>query len=522
MTNCPKKQIESYLSRQSELIRDCWADRVCNWVRWLYSGQCIIRDVHQQLVPLIPNDAQLVVIERMLDQAFAGRPIRLRVLKARKRGISTLVHSFFYFLCAHYEQQNAFMLANHQKSTRQVFGIARVMAEKHVCASAFNEPDVGPCTISFAETESVHTCHTAGGPGSIVGSTPNLLHLSEGSLWSPAIKEETHMEAVNAVPMVPTTAIIEEFTYDGRELFYQNWSAANEGDGIYDAIFIPWFVNRDLHLDPPEDFAIDDKEQQLVALALRDYDIALTDSALYWRRLKLSELGERRFRIQFPATTDDLVEFLEDLVLPGMRSCVVDPTRLEHRPNDAVGGIDYGFHDATVVLSGYYVDQVLLITEVYRRIQGLAADHAHALRDDHHYYIDPSELGPKHELLKEARKHGRRVSIDKAPRLGIRSADEDDWDLLRRMVAERRLKIARTASAQLLYEAENLLYNRKTGKPDLRRDSQQIDGADGETFGHFDTLCALRYCAAGASRPRGPLAPDYTPPRSLKQEMLGW
>lgn len=522
MISSQKKRVESYLTRQDELDRDCWADRVCNWVRWLHSGQCIIRDVHQRLVPLIPNDAQLMVIERMLEQAFNGRPIRLRILKARKRGISTLVHSFFYFLCAHYEQQNAFMLANHHKSTRQIFRIARTMAQKHICAAAFNEPDVGPLTITFPQTESVHTCHTAGGAGSTVGSTPNLLHISEGSLWAPAIKEETHMEAVNAVPMVKTSAIIEEFTYDGRELFYENWSAAYQGDGVYDALFIPWFINRDLYLDAPMGFAVNDQEEKLAGMALREYDIEIAPGALYWRRLKINELGDRRFRIQFPATTDDLVEFLEDLVLPGMRSCVIEPIPMNHRPADAVGGIDYGFHDATVVVTGYYVDQVLCVREVYRRIQGLAADHVHALRDDHHYYIDPSELGPRHELLKEARKHNRRVTIDKAPRLGIRTADEDEWDLLRRLIAERRLTITRTASAQLLYEAENLLYNRKTGKPDMRRDPQQIDGADGESFGHFDALCALRYCAAGATRPRGPLAPERAPTRGLKQEMLGW
>ena len=98
----------------------------------------------------------------------------------------------------------------------------------------------------------------------------------------------------------PGTEVILESTANGATgEFYRLWRGALEGETEYLPIFLPWFVTPEYHRDPPEDFQRSSEEELLV----EQHD--LNDGQLYWRRLKIAEGGELKFRQEYPATADE-------------------------------------------------------------------------------------------------------------------------------------------------------------------------------------------------------------------------
>lgn len=485
ITQAIRAQDEGTIERGSML------DRLCLYYRWIEAGQCIIRDIHANQVAMKLNRAQLMLFAKMLEQAMAGLPIRGVVLKARKEGVSTLLESLLFFMSATYENQVASMLAHQADSTDEIFHIAKLIAKEY----PLGKGRVIARAIHFDSVNSRYSCHTAGGEGIGAGGTPSMLHLSEVALWK-LNKEETEYAAINAVPYVPESIIIYESTARGRELFWNRYERAARGESEYFGLFIPWFVNPDFRVDIGETLDREPEEKMLAALAASDYGIELSDAQLAWRRFKLAELTPAIFRQEFPATAEEAVRARKGLVLPLLASCLIADEDLPFEPGgldpqQCIGGMDHGWRDATVLMDGAYVDQVLYILDVYHRVSGLAREHAEQLREGWTYYCDPSALAGRKELDRDARDLGKQVRLVPAPRkFASRQVEyiSVEYAAIHRLCAEGRLKITASAADRLLLEAEHLTWNEQTGQPDMRR---------GEPWGHFDTLDALRYLVMG-------------------------
>lgn len=466
-------------------------DRLCLYYRWIEAGQCIIRDIHAEQVAMKLNRAQLMLFARILEQAMAGMPIRGVVLKARKEGISTLIQSLLFFMSATYENQVASMLAHQADSTDEIFQIAKLIAKEY----PLGKGRVIARAIHFDAMNSRYSCHTAGGEGIGAGGTPSMLHFSEVALWK-LNKEETEYAAIDAVPYVPESIIVYESTARGRELFWNRYERAARGESEYFGLFVPWFVNPDCRVDIGESLDRESEEVALHDLANREYGIELGDGQLAWRRFKLAELGPAIFRQEFPATAEEAVRARKGLVLPLLMSCVIADDELPFAiegldPQQRIGGFDHGYHDATVLIDGAYVDQVLYVLDVYHRVGGLAREHAQALREGWTYYCDPSALAARKEIEREVADLRRQVWLTLAPRkikAGQLEHISIEYAAIHRLSAEGRLKILASAADRLLLEAEHLTWNEQTGQPDMKR---------GEPWGHFDTLDALRYCVMG-------------------------
>ncbi len=470
------------------------AEKLLLFGMWLDSGQCMIRDIHAQLVPLYLNAAQLILYGAMVAQAINDQPIRVVVLKARKPGISTLIQAFMVFCCQHYKRIEARLMAHRHEATCEIADIGKLIAQSYPLipsAPVLQE-------IRFPVTHSRYHCHTAGGAGVGAGGTPNMLHLSEVALWGVG-KEESEYTAVNAIPYIGDSMIILESTARGRDFFWSRFEAARSGRSPYAAVFVPWFVNEacSVPLSSCGHINQTDEEKALVSLAWRQYQIPLGIAQLRWRRAMLETMHPAIFKQEFPATPEDAVESRKGMVLPMLGACIVDG--LDFNPAETlfdvrIGGMDYGFHDATVLISGFLIDQVLWVTKVYHRVGGLAREHVQGIEHGHTYYCDPSATAGRFELLREARDHGIGASLVPAPRRkGDRSTDFvlSEWSAVHRLCVEGRLKILRSCSDRLVIEAGNLSWNEATGAPDMTR---------GDAWGHFDTLEALRYMVMGIRR----------------------
>lgn len=467
---------------------------LCSYVAWVRRGLCMIRDQRAEIVPLAHNRIQRILIGAVMLQAAKGLPIRIIILKARKGGASTLWQTILVFICQHYPNQIALMLAHVPTSTREIFHIAKTVIEHYPANSQPFE-----LWLKFPETKSRYWCHTAGGANVGAAGTPTMLHLSEVALYE-RNKANTLVSATKSVPNETNTIIVWESTARGREEFFELFDAArNDPDHPYVAVFVPWFLDDRLVSVPPQYFTMDADELVIYRIAHDDYGIELGADAFQWRRneIKATIGGISVFRQEHPSTPEEAIQGSADLILSDMRGCIVDelpfnPAMLER--SALTGGIDYGYLDATVIITAAYVDQVLTILEVYRATGSLAAEHAQHCWEGHTYWIDPSEVQGRQEMLAVLKGGMADTRIVSAPRKKsgrMTGFVQGELEMVQRIMHEGRLKILRSAAEQLVLEADNYFWNPKSGQPDDRRT---------ENCGHFDTMDALRYLVMGVER----------------------
>lgn len=473
--------------------------RLARFYQATRAGLYLIRNVHEDLVPLTANRAQLAIHRKMMEQAAAGKPVRISILKARKVGASTWIQTLLAHLCEYYPLQEALTVAHESTATEKIFTIARRAVQKHgVSAVDVNKRDIG-----FPDKESHYHAMTAGGVAVSAGGSPNLLHHSEIPKWE-RNRDETHYNTVNAVAKTPTSIIAAESTAKGRDtLFYQPWKEANDNpDGSeYATVFLPWFIDENCVADVPKGYKLEmDSDEQALLANARRYGIELSREALYWRRLKVHEIGLHTFRQEYPSTPEEAVQATEGLIITGLRDCLFDelPFDPEHLPGgemNRVGGIDFGFADAHVQWSGFYVMGEVWLTTYYRRIEGLAKDHVEGLDPGVVYFCDPSALTARKELERaasNARIPGVRFHPSPRKKRTGENTIENELKMLIGWIQTGRVNIQRACADQLLTEADDYCWNPKTGKPlDTRS----------ELVGHYDSIDALRYLVMGLGQP---------------------
>lgn len=469
-------------------------ERLCRYYRRCEEGKWMIRDTHQHKIALRPRLAQAMFRVTCLDQAAEELPIRIRILKARKQGVSTDVQGTFVDLCAYNENQVAVTLAHEKKATRDIFRIGRFAAANHKVVEA----KVNKYDIVWKTTGSEYSCATAGGTAVGAGSTPNLYHSSEGPKWG-SNKRETRYNSVTAVPDVAESMIVEEFTAKGRDEFFVSWcESAADPSHPYRAIFIPWFADAECACAISAlRFWRDEAEQRLSDRA-KKMGYELSNEQLEWRRRKIKAMpgGEVIFRQEYPSSPEEAVMGNDGLIVRGLRDCLIaslpfDPSLVER--DERVGGIDFGYADPCVIWSGVFRDDILYLTHYYRKLRGLAREHVAGLVPGTIYYCDPPELDARKHLQDESSRLGMNCALIAAPRCRAPGEDVAGAELrsLIDLIRDDRLKILVDLAPQLICEADTFSWNEKTGKPLEQRS---------EIVGHFDSIMALKYLVMGVQK----------------------
>lgn len=474
-----------------------------------------IRDVHGETIPLIPNDAQAMLQARMMEMAAAGRPVRVVILKGRKRGISTYVQALGVFLVAMYANQQCKTLAHTGEATDEIFGIARNIATELKAAIPI---DPKSRSIDCTDLKSWYHCYTAGGEAVGAGGTPTMLHRSELAFWQEN-KTENDRSSGESVPFVPSTIIIDESTANGRELFYQRFIDAADPGHPFEPLFIAWYVNEDLRVPIDKPLDLDDDELALVRRAHRD-GIEIAHEALAWRRMKIAEIGIGDFRQQYPSTPEEAVMGSRGLIITGLRDCLIRPEEFPYDPQALlptarVGGIDFGYHDPCVIWSGYYVDQVLWAMRCWRKTESLACDQVDGLVKHTTYYCDPANLSDRKHLAQASDLQTMYCKFGPAPRRKHPGEDVATTELkaLARMIREGRVRVLYTEASQLILEADTFAWNEKTGKPDDKRT---------EEAAHYDTIQGLKYMAMGCLAREHPQGKPIERRPTRRESMATW
>lgn len=491
----PFNRIQAYMQRfdRNLTTEGTMFDRLCRTQRRCEQGVWSIRDVRQRKVPLHARLAQAMFDVACFDQAAAGQPVRVRILKSRKTGISTDVQVKFVDFCTYNENQVACTIAHEKKATQDIFRIGRYAAKTNENSQA----KVLRSTIEWAGNGSVYSCATAGGLAVGAGSTTNLLHLSEGPKHPTNSKRATRYNSANSVPDIAESMIVEEFTAKGRDEYYVSWCEADaDQTHPYKAIFIPWFADSECSTVIADGvrFWRDEAEQKLADRARR-MGYELSNEQLEWRRRKIKVMagGETIFRQEYPSSPEEAVMGADGLIVRGIRDCLItelpfDPDLCTH--DERVGGVDPGYQDPCVIWSGIYRDSTLYLTHYYRRVKGLAKHHVLGLRRNTTYYCDPPELDARMHLQDEADRRDMNCQFVIAPRKNSPREDVKGSELRQviDMIESGRLKIMANVAPQLIVEADTYEWNERTGRP---------NDARSEIVGHYDSIAALKYLVMG-------------------------
>lgn len=263
-----------------------------------YARNCLtIRSKSGKEQPLVFNRAQTFIHEQLEAQRERTGRVRALILKGRQQGCSTYVGGRFYHRTTWSTGIRTFILTHEDAATQNLF---EMVNRYHEHCPQYVRPSTGAANakeLFFDKLDSGYKVGTAGTKGVGRSSTIQLFHGSEVAFWPNA---ESHAAGVlQAVPDEEGTEVILESTANGVGNFYhQKWRDAENGEGEFIAVFVPWFWQEEYRKAPGDGFVPTDEEQEYAELYGLDWE------QIAWRRNKIAELKDAAlFKQEYPATS---------------------------------------------------------------------------------------------------------------------------------------------------------------------------------------------------------------------------
>lgn len=269
----------------------------------------ITKDAKKGFVNFTFNDCQKQITKILDEQLKEKGKVRAIILKARQQGISTYCAGRVFWKTYFTPHARSVVMAHDSATSDALFTMSRNLirnmdrtykpnelksnAKEIVISSPHFKKD-----LSGEKPVASYRLYTAGSPEAGRGTTPTIAHLSEIAFWQH--DEKILAGLFQGISEAEGTEVILESTANGATgEFYRLWRGALEGENEYTPIFLPWFVTKEYYREPPETFERSSDEELLV----EKYN--LNNGQLYWRRLKIAEGGELKFRQEYPATPDE-------------------------------------------------------------------------------------------------------------------------------------------------------------------------------------------------------------------------
>ncbi len=242
-----------------------------------------IKDKVGRIVPLILNKPQLIVLRAIEKQIQQGVPIRILVLKARQKGISTLIEAYIFWRTSYRYHRSSAIVSHEAKSTDHLYGMFKRYYNNLPKTLQPEYETKNEKGLTYGILDSFIKCWTAGS-GDVASSYTLLdLHLSEIPKWINA--KTTLISLLQTVPDHKGTMIIMEATAKGiGGEFYDRWQTAKEGKSNYTPVFLSWLVDDEYTLE-----FRDDEDRKQLEKSLDDIEYGLIEAGatmehLNWRR----------------------------------------------------------------------------------------------------------------------------------------------------------------------------------------------------------------------------------------------
>lgn len=205
---------------------------------------------------------------------------------------------------------DVYIMSHEAKSTKKLFEkilLYNETMQKEYPLLAFGTEIENRTELEFTN-KSTYSIGTAGEANTGRSQTIKLFHGSEPAFWDNA--DEIKAGALQTVALAEGTEIILETTVNGLNWFYKMANASRAGSGVYELIFIPWIWTEEYALgitaeDYPEGFELTEEEIRICEVMKNVYGDKVTKEQLNWRRAKVVELGDVKFRQEYPNTYEE-------------------------------------------------------------------------------------------------------------------------------------------------------------------------------------------------------------------------
>ena len=265
----------------------------------------VTKDASRGFVPFTLNQAQQHITEQVEKQLEETGRVRAIILKARQQGISTYCSGRVFWKSYFSPYSRSVVMAHDSATSDALFTMSKNLIQNMADELAPKEERSNAKEIIISspyfrdkEAKASYRLYTAGSPEAGRGTTPTIAHLSEVAFWQ-------HDERILAglfqgISQSEGTEVILESTANGSNgEFYRLWKGAVAGENEYIPIFLPWYLTDEYRRVAPEGMELTNEEE-----TLRER-FSLDNDQLYWRRLKIAESGEMKFRQEYPATPDE-------------------------------------------------------------------------------------------------------------------------------------------------------------------------------------------------------------------------
>lgn len=256
------------------------------------------KDSSKGFIPFTFNEAQRIINDKLDHQLKTTGRVRAIILKARQMGISTYTTGRVFWKSYFNAHNKSVVMAHDSATSDALFNMSRATIQ-------YMSDDFRPefkksnaKEIMFEHNDSGYRLYTAGSPEAGRGTTPTIAHLSEVAFWVHA--EKILAGLFQGISQADGTEVIIESTANGvGNPFHKLWVDAVNGVNEYIPIFVPWFLMPEYRRTTPEGFSPNEIE-----VGLKE-KYGLDNDQLYWRRLKIAESGESKFRQEYPATPEE-------------------------------------------------------------------------------------------------------------------------------------------------------------------------------------------------------------------------
>ena len=233
-----------------------------------------------KLVPLVLNNAQNVIHQKLEQQRKETGMERAVILKSRQVGASTLIGAKYYHRTSRQHSNNTFIITHKADATQNLFDMTlryHNNVDPRLRTTTLSETNK---SLVFKGLDSNYRVATAGSGETGRSYTITNFHGSEYAFWPNP--EKIAAGALQAVPDMAGTSIIFESTANGvNNDFYHICMEAMQKKSEFQLIFIPWYIQEEYRHPVPVGFELTHEEIELK----KQYN--LLDEQLVWRRRKI-------------------------------------------------------------------------------------------------------------------------------------------------------------------------------------------------------------------------------------------
>ena len=234
------------------------------------------------------NKPQSIVMDYVEECLREKKAIRVRILKARQMGFSTMISALGFWWATMNENSSYAVVAHKEDSAVSIYDKNRIFYENLPSAlrpktNRFNSEKISYDYLSkdgeSGGLKSRIFFGTAGGSELFRGETILFLHKSEKAFWENISMLNKSLNA--SVPLLPFTAVFDESTANGYNHYKDEWDASVKGENDYKPFFFGWSMMDDYQMEVEEGFKLLDIEEEYMLI----HDLTLRQ--MRWRRAKL-------------------------------------------------------------------------------------------------------------------------------------------------------------------------------------------------------------------------------------------